>query len=298
MRSLATILILAGLLFAAAGCEDDNGVLLERDDPPATPQGVFSVTGDGVVWVIFNGIYEHDVAEYIIWRSLDSVQGFTEVGRVQAVDNPNLDLIIYEFPDNTVVNGVTYYYAVSAVDFAGQMSELSAERVFDTPRPDGSIVLVTNDMNNGALAGFNLATATVVPDTSVLADFYIDRVIGGSGDTTLYINIGNLDFIYGDIQDMGFTEDFDEIGWAPTQGWSELGYSELLLGHTYVIRTQTGNYAKVRSAIINKASGVVQFEWAYQTVVDNPELAPPAPLNDRRPRPDKRAAMTDAVSVR
>jgi hypothetical protein len=257
------------------GCDEDD-VLVYEDPVPATPQGVFSITGDETVWIYWNGIYEHDVSQYIIYRSFDATTGYTEIGRVDAIANPNLDLLIYEYPDNSTQNGVTYWYAVASLDHAGQVSELSAEEVFDTPRPEGQATIFPNDAD-ASLSGFNLPTATNVYDTSVAADVWIDR----DGFGVPYLNVGNDQI---DIQDMGFTYSFDDISWAPDLGWSELGYVEIILGHTYVIWTADDHFAKMRAVSFNTGVGglnSITFQWAYQTDQSNLELSLPAGMKQR-----------------
>ena len=277
MAKLMTLILMI-LALGLFGCDNEDTIIVDtiivNDDPaPATPQGVFSVTGDGAVYVFFNGIYERDVDHYVIYRSLSPITNYTARGEVEAVANPDLDLLIYEYADFGVVNGNTYYYAVTAVDHASQESDLSAEDVFDTPRPDGQSTLVPNDVAPG-LAGFNLATATELDWTSPAADIWIDRTIDVIGtDTTSfsYINVGNE---LTDIQDLGYTEDFDEISYAPLDGWSRLGFVEVVDGHTYVVWTSDDHYAKIRINSVT-ASGAFTFTWGYQTSVGNLELAPP-----------------------
>jgi len=250
--------IIAGFvaLFALNGCEEDNTAF---DPVPAAPQGVYSVTGDFAVYLYWYGPYERDIAEFIIWRSNQPREGYVEIGRRPAVDNPNLDLIIYEYIDTSVINGTTYYYAVSAVDFAGQVSDLSAEEVFDTPRPEG-IVKLFDIAVDPSRAGFLFADQSYAD--SGVADIYIDRANG-----IFYLNAGNIDT---HLQDMGYTDTFSVIGYAPQDGWSEVGWLEVIEGHTYVIWTDDNHYAKLRAASINPQS--VTFEWAYQTAAGNPEL--------------------------
>ncbi|MBD3257604.1 hypothetical protein GF377_04160, partial [candidate division GN15 bacterium] len=195
LRSLPLILLLSLLATAMIGCDDDDEVW---DPIPATPQGVYSITGDEVVWVYWNGIYERDVREYIVYRSLQPTTNYVETGRVAAVDNPDLDLLIYEFADVNVSNGQTYYYAVSAVDAAGQVSALSAEDVFDTPRPEGTVTLFPHQLD-ASLAGFNFASNQIVNYTSVAADVFVDSVGG-----TFYLNADSTAPV-ADIQDMGYT---------------------------------------------------------------------------------------------
>ncbi|MEW6049805.1 MAG: hypothetical protein AB1644_01910 [Candidatus Zixiibacteriota bacterium] len=265
MNRFQTILASALGLVGLVGCDDNNQIF---DPVPATPQGVYSVTGDQAVYVYFNGVYESDIREYRVYRSLQATTDYTQIGTVAADPNPNLDLLIYEFIDAPLTNGTTYYYAVTAVDDAGHESDLSAEEVFDTPRPEGETVLFPNTVEQ-SLSGFSFAAHAQVPDTSPAADIFIDIFQG-----TYYLNARDIQT---DIQDMGYTSDFDEIGYSPANGWSDLGFIELIPGHTYVVWTRDSHYAKLRVVAIQTSSGAVNCQWAYQTAVDNRELVAPFP---------------------
>ncbi|UCG62016.1 MAG: hypothetical protein JSV52_01625 [Candidatus Zixiibacteriota bacterium] len=260
IKKFLTIMIALSAAFFV-GCEDDDPILI--DMAPAAPQGVYSVTGDHEVYIYWYGPYESDIEGYIIWRSFEPIHNYQQVGYVDAVSNPNLDLLIYEYIDRAVVNGATYYYAVSSVDKAGQVSELSAENVFDTPRPDGAVTLADSGsiMNQ---SGYNFAAQAVVSATSEVADVFIDMF-----DGIFYLNARD---IFTDIQDMGYTESFDDIGWAPPDGWSEVGWMEIIQDHTYVIWTRDNHFAKLRVESINSIT--VDFLWAYQTVDGLQELKP------------------------
>ncbi len=282
-------LVFALLILGLVGCDREETIIVDSDPVPTTPQGVFSVTGDGAVYVYFNGIYEHDVDYYVVYRSLSELSGYTAQANVDATSNSSLDLLVYEYVDNSVVNGTTYYYAVAAVDLAGRESDLSAENVFDTPRPEGQATLYPNDVVPD-LAGFNLATAAGMSWLSMEADIWIDRTLDIDGvDTTVYpyINVGN-DLT--DIQDLGYTADFDEITYAPVDGWSRLGYVEVVVGHTYVVWTNDDHYAKIRVNSMT-ASGAFSFTWGYQIDQSNLELSPPIrPKRDDQypaPKPGK-----------
>ncbi|MCM2272570.1 MAG: fibronectin type III domain-containing protein [candidate division Zixibacteria bacterium] len=269
MRKLLVLIPLVAAALFAAGCEDDNNVLVNRE--PAAPQGVYTVTGDGQVTVWWNGPYERNIVEYGVYRSLESTTGYTEIARVDAVDNPNLDLLIYSYVDDNVINGQTYYYAVRSISSGGYQSDLSAEDAYDTPRPDGSVTLFPMQIDS-TLAGFNFEAAARVNYSSALADIFIDIF-----DGIVYINAANINT---DIQDMGYTETFDDISLAPEFGWSELGYLEVITGHTYIVWTADNHYAKVRVQAINP-SGSIVLQWGYQTATGNPELI--APLDLERP---------------
>ncbi len=246
---------------------------IELDLPPQPPQGVFSVTGDGAVELWWAGPYEHDIDQYRIYRatSPDDIEPNTYqfLFAVDATINPNLDLLWYSALDDSPENGTTYWYAIASVDFAGQVSDLSAEMVFDTPRPEG-VVLLSDAAISLATSGFDFGTRTRVSADNVTADVYVDSFEG-----ILYLNAGNTGGTHlTDIQDMGFTDFWDVIGYAPTDGWSELGFSEIILGHTYIIWTDDEHFAKMRVMDIN-LDGTVAFQWAWQPQVNNPELTAP-----------------------
>lgn len=262
------LLLTASLIAVAAilaGCEEDDAVVLPV---PASPQGVYSITGDGVIWLYWNGIYDRNVRQYVIWRSPQAQTGYVEIGRRPAVDNPNQDLLIYEWPDSSVFNGETYYYAVSAINADGQNSELSAEDVHDTPRPEGQVTLFPSNLAP-ELSGFNFETATPVSDTSLIADIFVDMTSG-----VYYVNVTDTGT---DIMDMGYTTSFDDISVSPSTntsvGWAENPWVELVYGHTYVIWTWDNHFAKLRAAQFNP-SGSVSFQWGWQIDPGNPQLVP------------------------
>lgn len=262
--TLLAIFIMISASFMV-GCDSNTSDILVVDAIPAAPQGVYSVTGDGAVYVYWNGPYEDDIASYTIYRSSSPTTGYILIGVVDASLNPNLDLITYEYIDNSAVNGVTYFYAVSSVDDADQESELSAEEVFDTPRPEGLVTLFDMGISPAA-SGFILDTIpTRVAFDNPLADIFID-----SDANVLYLNSA---FEGVDIQDMGYTASFDDIGYAPTEGWSNNGWAELILDHTYVVWDNDLFFAKLR--VESFGSGSVNFRWAFQLDADNPELVQP-----------------------
>ena len=79
-----------------------------------------------------------------------------------------------------------------------------------------------------------------------------------------------------DIQDFGYTDELDDVNMAPEWGWSEVGWTELIDGHSYIIWTRDGHFAKMRVTEFIRSYGVV-FEWAYQTKWNEHELAPRPP---------------------
>jgi hypothetical protein len=173
------------------------------------------------------------------------------------------------YVDTDVTNGVTYYYAVTAVDDNNNESDLSYETIFDTPRPEDFNQLLYTANFDPSISGFKLDQGLVVPWDAVsgdtpLADFFIDY---DAGLETFFINVPD---VMTDLQDMGYTEDFDEITYAPSDGWSFVGWSEVIEGHTYVIWTRDDHFAKIRITSADYVDFHIVFDWAYQTASFDP----------------------------
>ncbi len=268
-----SILALVLMSLMVAGCSNDE-VVAVYDPPPQPPQGVFSITGNDSVFIYWTAPYEGDITHFEVFRSFYEFTDYELIAVVEAWPNPDLDLIYYEpgYIDDSVTNGTTYFYAVTSIDEAGQQSELSAESVFDTPRPDGRVTLYDEAVKPDSGA-FDFSTASIVGSADASADVYIDRA-----GVVFYINVtSDVDVI---LQPMGFHASFDGVGWAPwapDEGWSYNGWAEIVPGNIYVIaiRDTHGdwNYAKLR--VLAEGADAVMFQWAYQEDKNNPELAPP-----------------------
>lgn len=259
-RLMFVLLILAAAAFV--GCEDDDHdqILVPQDNTaPPVPQGVYSVTGDGEVllyWLPIDDV-DGDFETYVVYRSdFDPDTGYWYIGETTNE----------YFIDDDVTNGHTYYYAVSSVDHGGNLSALSYEYVFDTPRPQGTGAVMFDYNAVPSYAGWDFAAMQTVNYLSVDCDIYAEYL---PGDDVFYINVtsGNVD-----IQDMGYTENLDVIGYSPTEGWSRNGWLEVIVGHTYVVWTVDNHFAKIRvTAIVDDH---LIFDWAYQVDPGNPELKP------------------------
>lgn len=263
------ILLVAALaaMIALAGCEGDKVYHSDVDlQPPATPRGVYSITGDGQVTIVWLGSDEQDLNGYVIYRSRNPEGPYTKIGEITVNDLP----LKLQFVDRNVTNGQTYYYAVSSFDYAGNLSELSYEDVFDTPRPAGyGVRLYAYDARLNQSA-FDFSRYSVTSGNDASADIMVTR----DGDA-LYLEAVDHPDVLTDIQDFGYTADLDVLDWAPPDGWSPNGWAELILGHTYAIWTRDNHYAKIRVTRI--ASDFIEMDWAYQIDPGNPELKPAIP---------------------
>jgi hypothetical protein len=243
-------LIVIGCLMGLAGCSFE----CVDNEPPAVPRGLRSITGDEEVLLVWYQNTEQDLAGYRIYRSLEPFGLYYEIGET------NLDY----FLDYGLANGETYYYAVTAFDYDGNESEFSYEIVYDTPRPEGFDEQLFDYTIYPDYAGWKFSAYCIVPFDYPTCDFYYgyDEI-----EQTYCFYVGHPS---GMIQDFGYTSSFDEITYAPQQGWSVTGKVEAIPGHTYIMHTWDDHYAKFRVTALGTYS--VVFDWAYQTAIGNPEL--------------------------
>ena len=159
--------LLAGLvLLAVFSCSEEKEKIVEvpvrirtvdtvyvtPNTPPFPPDGVFSVTGDGLVSIYWNPNFEDDLAGYGVYRNDELYGYYTWLADVPANQTYYLD---YD-----VTNGETWYYAVTAIDSAGLESDLSYDVVFDTPRPEGFNLVLMDYLVQDDQSGYDFDTET------------------------------------------------------------------------------------------------------------------------------------------
>lgn len=249
-------LIPAMFLIFLSGCETNINTD-DEDEPPAVPRGVYSITGDEEVIVKWYPNGESDLDKYGVWRSKDN-EDFSLLDEVSSGTT--------QYTDRDVVNGRTYYYAVTAIDLDGNESDMSPEMVSDTPRPEGYEVTL-NDYNfwpDKSGWDFSRPHLGVIPFDDLDTDIYF-----GFDDEV------SVPYMYSDngteMQDMGYHDDMSDVDESPVPGFTTV-FVELIEGHVYTFYTTDGNYAIIH--VLDVSPDFVTFDWAYQTDVDNPELAP------------------------
>ncbi len=248
--------LVAVLLLLSSGCGldlDDDPVVGPRDvTPPAIPTGVRSVTGDSQVQLVWNPNVEEDLACYRIYWSPAPAGPYEFMAETD----------IPRFVDRDVDNGVTYFYAVTAVDVAGNESELSLELIHDTPRPAGTdLVLWRASGPSWELSGYDFSSYVRRPWSSVDADMYFNLE---SGRPAMVASDPATD-----LQDAGYAQ-LDDLDWAPPAGWTGEDRVTLIEGHCYYVWTRDDHYAKFRVTDLNLERVVI--DWAYQIDKSNPEL--------------------------
>ncbi len=109
-----------------------NWLIMEDDvTPPTAPTGLAATAGDGTVSLDWNDNTEGDLSYYNIYRSTTS----GSYGAALATS-----LTQSAFTDNTVSNGTTYYYVVTAVDTSTNESDNSNQ---DSATPESPITSIT-----------------------------------------------------------------------------------------------------------------------------------------------------------
>ncbi len=227
--------------------------------PPSVPRGLYSVTHDGCVELGWYDNGEPDLAYYRVYYS-NTAQGPYELIATTAEN---------QYFDYDVVNGRTYYYAVSAVDDESYESDLSPELVFDTPRPEGYNETIYSDQFKTSASAFDFSIAHVVSGNAPNADIRFGS-ISSSGYYYVQVTYSQIQ-----IQDFGYTDNLDQVDYSPSYGWSQIGEVEAIAGHSYLVWTADNHFAKFRITQLNE--NYIVIDWAYQLDPGNQELRKSAP---------------------
>ncbi|MDM7917258.1 MAG: fibronectin type III domain-containing protein [Candidatus Eisenbacteria bacterium] len=267
------------LAILAAGCDDDSSSPCSDFDPPAAPRGVTSITGDEEVTILWYPNEEPDLDRYRVYRGDHPTGSYVQIASVPASS--------VEYVDQDVTNGETYYYAVSALDWDGNESDLSPELVQDTPRPEGRGLRLRNYNDDPSRSAYDFSHEMVTGYDDPRADIaYLYDPDGGAW--ILGLEDPDDPSLLTELQDAGFAE-FDDVTWAPPDGWSPRAEVEVIEGHVYVAWTRDDHYAKFR--VVRVTPQEVVLDWAYQIDPGNQELREASPaLASWRPPRSKAAA--------
>ncbi len=264
------LLLLSGLTgLACDDCHDHDRCWYGDSRAPSEPVGLWSLTGDREIRIMWIANPESDLDGYRIYRSTEPTGYFPRVATT--------DRRATSFTDRDVHNGVTYYYAIAAFDEAGNESELTSRTIHDTPRPEGGGLSLDNARLDPVRAGYDFSADRVVSGEAMEADIYYWH---SSEEGAWMVATERDDDDYTDIQDAGYLA-LEDVDWAPEEGWAPAGEVPLIEGHSYIVWTWDNHFAKFR--VVSIAPDRVVVDWAYQVDEGNPELLRPGSANPARP---------------
>ncbi|MCP4580632.1 MAG: hypothetical protein GY839_03385 [candidate division Zixibacteria bacterium] len=263
-RMMVISMAMTVLVLLISGCETEKTVYI--DEYPPAPTGLTSISGDESITLLWYPVEVDDIDSYEIWWA---------PGNVDPDDTDEydlLDIISYSYSsliDNDVENGVTYYYRLIAVDESGNHSYMS-DYVMDTPRAEGHNVVIYDPLINFGLSGYDLYFQDRLTWNDTNCDIWLDY---NSQYDEFFINVRHDDYY---IQDFGYAEDFDDVGYAPSDGWSAFDEVEAIEGHMYILKLNhfdEWHYARIWVTDLNYQDVSMRFSWAYQIDQGNRELA-------------------------
>jgi hypothetical protein len=250
-------------------------VLVPSANRPAAPAGPSAVALDDAVFLQWNPAAANgqNVSKYLVYlTTLDGDEFSYAVGQTDGLG----------FLDERAENGAEYGYRVATVDTMGHVSNLSSE-VFAIPRPDFSGELLYALADSAAASGFRFqedeGDNPIVAGGSTSAHFRLEtdatgyRLVPRNGTQVTEFGFTSA-LVCGPGSDAGCTA----ARVAPTGGYSTAAI-EVQPEFSYVFRV-TGDdgqihYGVIRATLLGtdqNGKDLLIFDWAYQTVANEPQL--------------------------
>jgi glucuronoarabinoxylan endo-1,4-beta-xylanase len=144
------------------------------DIPPAAPTGLVASEGNETVGLDWNDNSEPDLAGYNVYRSTTSGGG---PGGYDKLNGPLVTLS--EYTDDTVTNGIPYFYVVTAVDTNDLESSYSNE---DSATPDYQSCADVLAGGYGLLSDLDGDCYVNYVDLEIITYYWLDTNCSASGD--------------------------------------------------------------------------------------------------------------------
>jgi len=147
------------------------------DLPPAAPTSLSATAGNGTVSLDWNNNAESDLAGYNVYRSTTSGSGYSK---------QNTSLVSSsDYIDNTVTNGIPYFYVVTAVDTQDNESGYSNET---SSVSDYQNCLDVQNGGDGLLSDLNGDCFVNLEDLEIISTYWLEQNCGS------YDNCEGADF--------------------------------------------------------------------------------------------------------
>jgi hypothetical protein len=287
MRTLITIFAAAMILMMIAACEETvtQKEIVEKSELNP-PLGLRSITGDTQVtlrWYSSN--YEDDFGGYLIYQATGNYERIapeTMPSAFTVADTVKVDLDGSPPTVHTILgleNGTTYSFALTAIDEDITRESYPSNIVTDTPRPFGTATIYQQEAEPDQQAGFDFSEGLEVPYLDSDCDIFLDVYTIADN---LHYSLTSPDQASSalrttEIQDMGYTDSFDQIDISPEEGWDP-DYSVDVLNmenHIFALKTDDNNYVKLRvlsTSLPSDDPAWVRFEYGYQTISGDPNF--------------------------
>lgn len=283
MRTILALFVVALSLMLIWGCEETVTKIQTVEKSELNPPlGLRSITGDGQVtlrWFASN--YEEDFGGYLVYQAtgnyhqvapeeLPAAFAAIETLEVFGGSPPTVHTVV------GLTNGTTYSFALTAVDEGLTKESYPSNIVADTPRPYGTAKIYQQEADS--LSGFDFSEETRVSYTDSECDIFLDvyTIADNLHFSLTSPDQANPSLRTTEIQDLGYTDSFDDMDISPEDGWDP-DYSVDVLnmqGHIFALKTEDNNYVKLR---VLATGGThpdqwVQFEYGYQGVPGDPNF--------------------------
>jgi fibronectin type 3 domain-containing protein len=162
----------------AGPAENPTGGQPPDTTPPAAPTGLAATAGDATVSLDWDDNSEPDLAGYDVYRSTTSGSGYSRLNGPLVGSS--------DYTDNSVSNGTTYYYVVTAVDTSSNESGYSNEdsaTPADTTAPTPNPATFASPPSADSDTAISM-TATTGSDPSGPVEYLFTETSGNPGGTS------------------------------------------------------------------------------------------------------------------
>ncbi len=162
-----SVLLLTGLVFWVLGC---TKITAPADDNAPAPPVTFTLIGggDGEAHFRWSRNTEPDFDKYRLYRSIGTAQTFTVLAELRQT----------EYVDRFLDYNLTYFYYLTAVDFAGNESERSDildVQPLNISSPTPPTNLRVSGQNNPTLSRLEMVLSWTPPNVSDVARYLVYR---------------------------------------------------------------------------------------------------------------------------
>ena len=206
-QNVITLNMRKGGYFANSALYDYLRVELSDYVPPA-PTELTAIAGNGVV--VLNWLPSSGATSYVVSRSMTSGSGYVDVATNVLGPVVGSDVSHAAYADNTVVNGVTYYYVVKAANSnGGSANSIEAAATPSTatasaPSPPVGLTVTPGNLQASVTWNASLGAATYTVRRTVIGY----GLVANNSDGTIPTNIVDSFIVGTNYADRGLANNY------------------------------------------------------------------------------------------